>query len=130
RGGEFSVRFDAELLDLVAPVPKDQSESATEFELPLLLAQRPHEDPAVEAWLCRCLDTGAALTLEARCLVKLQKAVEEQPEVCPVFRNLLSRFETALAGWLEQWPEKEPMREGLCAPWLCSKQSAEELETG
>ncbi|CAJ1420721.1 unnamed protein product [Effrenium voratum] len=128
RGGEFSVRFDAELLDLVAPVPKDQSESATEFELPLLLAQRPHEDPAVEAWLCRCLDTGAALTLEARCLVKLQKAVEEQPEVCPVFRNLLSRFETALAGWLEQWPEKEPMREGLCAPWLCSKQSAEELE--
>eukprot|EP00435_Cladocopium_sp_Y103_P005552 s361_g1.t2 len=125
----FGPNFDPELLDLVVEVPKSQSESVTEFELPLLFDQRPHEDPILEAWLGKTLDNPdkAMVVLEARCLQKLQQAVEDQPEVCPVLRNLLSRFEASIAQWLSSWPHAEPLREGLTVA-SCSKQSAEMLE--
>eukprot|EP00913_Durusdinium_trenchii_P029561 g27710.t2 len=155
RSGEdgLGVSFDADLLDLVAPVPKCQSESVREFELPMLFGcQRPHEDPILEAWLCKTFTSSdwipsvfrallcsvfraaasvtqtstEAVTLEAQCLLKLKGAVEEQPEVCPVLRNLLSRFEAAIARWLEAWPPEEPAREGLWAP--ASSKTAEMLE--
>lgn len=125
----FAANFDPELLDLVVEVPKSQSESVTEFELPLLFDQRPHEDPILEAWLGKTLDNPdkALVVLEARCLQKLQQAVEDQPEVCPVLRNLLSRFEASIAQWLSSWPQAEPWREGLTLCASCS-QSAEMLE--
>ncbi|OLP87378.1 E3 ubiquitin-protein ligase RNF43 [Symbiodinium microadriaticum] len=116
-GERLAVEFDAAILDLVAPVSKIQAESVVEFELPSLFDQRPHEDATVEAWLQKYLDSGGRdgeIVLEAKCCAKLQLAIEEQPEVCPVFRHLMSQFEVALVAWLEEWPPAEPHRQGLC----------------
>eukprot|EP00439_Symbiodinium_sp_Y106_P058773 s1768_g8.t1 len=127
-GERLAVEFDAAILDLVAPVSKIQAESVIEFELPSLFDQRPHEDSTVEAWLQKYLDSGGKdgeIVLEAKCCAKLQLAIDEQPEVCPVFRHLLSQFEVALVAWLEEWPPAEPRREGLC---VSSEISPELLE--
>eukprot|EP00931_Biecheleriopsis_adriatica_P046952 TRINITY_DN27023_c0_g1_i2.p1 TRINITY_DN27023_c0_g1~~TRINITY_DN27023_c0_g1_i2.p1 ORF type:complete len:616 (+),score=127.29 TRINITY_DN27023_c0_g1_i2:31-1878(+) len=130
RNSLLAVSFDPKILDLVAPVPDGQSMAIAQFELPLVCDMRPHEDSYVEAWLQRWLDEGPgddeAMILEASCLPQLQALLAERPEVCPMLRHLLGRFEAAIAQWLLDWPACEPPCQGFSGAQ--SAGSPEELE--
>jgi len=110
------VVFDYNALDFLVVVPSQVSDAILTYELPHLCDARPHEDPNVEAWLAKWQDgdeQGGEFSLPARCLPGLTALTAERPEVCPMLRSQLERFEKAMAAWLKEWPQAEPPRLGL-----------------
>jgi hypothetical protein len=99
-------------LDLSARLAEDLGEAIVQFELPALCELRPHEDPYVEDWLRRWADfeDDGPITLELRSLVGLRQLAAERPEVCPLLRTAVSRFEEAASAWFTEWPRVEPWR--------------------
>lgn len=114
----LEIGFDVDRLDLVSPLSEEVSEVISQHELPHLCDSRPHEDPYVEVWLSRWadgegLEGGEPLELSALALSGLIALTEERPEVCPLLRSHLGRFEALLASWFKEWPRTEPWRGGL-----------------
>lgn len=110
------VSFDVSCLDLVSPLPDKISHVIADFELQHLCDLRPHEDPRVEAWLCRWADGEGGdgpIVLTASSAPALAELAAERPEVCPLLRKELTRFDAAVAAWLTSWPANDPWRKGL-----------------
>eukprot|EP00927_Polykrikos_kofoidii_P049099 TRINITY_DN43226_c0_g1_i1.p1 TRINITY_DN43226_c0_g1~~TRINITY_DN43226_c0_g1_i1.p1 ORF type:complete len:697 (+),score=108.87 TRINITY_DN43226_c0_g1_i1:124-2214(+) len=140
----LNVTFDVDTADFISSLPLEAGEAICQFELPHLCETRPHEDPLVEAWLLCWLDgvggeveaaaqqglEEPALVLTGATLSGLSALASERPEVCPLLRSQLCRFEQALAARLQAWPPGEPMREGLVGPAAPTgeRPSAAELE--
>jgi hypothetical protein len=98
----------------------------------------------METWLARWVDgiepegipgeelrQEESLLFTGHTLLSLTSLANERPEVCPMLCSQLNNFENILAAWLREWPQAEPVRQGLprrSEGMLCRAPTAEELE--